>query len=46
MSDNVLDVLRVADKEDVISNLLAYCIKRSTKVKSFPYREARVDDHG
>jgi hypothetical protein len=34
MSDNVLDVLRVADKEDVISNLLAYCIERSASFRS------------
>ena len=29
MHDNVLEVLRVADKEDAISNLLAYCIRQS-----------------
>ena len=29
MGDNVLGVLRITDKEDVISNLLAYCIRQS-----------------
>ncbi len=34
MSNNVLEVLRIADKEDVISNLLAYCIEQSVSFRS------------
>jgi hypothetical protein len=46
MKNNVLEVLRIADKQDVVSDLLAYCIERTTKVTSRSYREARVDAHG
>ena len=34
MGDNVLEILRVADKEDVISNLLAYCIRQSESFRN------------
>jgi hypothetical protein len=34
MGDNVLEVLRIADKEDVISNLLAYCIEHSASFRN------------
>jgi hypothetical protein len=34
MGDNALEVLRIADKEDVISNLLAYCIRQSESFRN------------
>jgi hypothetical protein len=46
MKNKVLEVLRIADKQDVVSNQLAYYIERSTKVTNSSDREARVDDHG
>lgn len=37
--DNVLEILRVADKEDVVSNLLTYCVEQHGTFRSLFLRQ-------